>query len=95
MAGAKAVAKWVGPFFFTSGGVSTQGLASQGGRESEGRAEGEIGIVGILGEKEGDGTDGIGGLAAWHNKEVEAGRPGLGTRETVGTEADGDLGRTG
>ena len=51
--------------------------------------------MGIFSVREGEETDGIGGPAAWHSKGVEAGEPRLGTPETVGTEADGGLGRTG
>lgn len=100
MAKAKAVVKSAGPFFASSG-VSTLGLALQGGRGSEGRAEGEMGIVDVFAVREGKGTDGIGGPAAWHKKGVEAGGPGLETpsvsrdRKPADPEAGGGLGRTG
>lgn len=86
---------------FASGGLSTLGLALQGGRGSEGRAEGEMGIVGAFRMREGEGTDGLGGPAAWHNKGMEAVGPGLETpsvdrdRKPAGPEAGGGLDRAG
>lgn len=70
--------KLAGPFF-VSGGVSTLGLALQGGGGPEGKDEGEMEIIGIFGVREREGTDGIGGQAARYNKGVEAGGPGLET----------------
>lgn len=100
MVEANAVAKSTGSFF-ASGGVSTLDLALQGGRRSEGRAEGEMGIVGALGVRDEEGTSGFGDPAAWHNKGVEAGGPGLETpsvdrdRKPAGPEAGGGLDRAG
>lgn len=86
---------------FASGGVSTLGLGLQGGRGSEGRAEGEMGIVGAFCMREGEWTGGFRGPAAWHNKGVEAGGPGLETpsvdrdRKPAGPEAGGGPDRAG
>lgn len=100
MVEATTVAKSTGSFF-ASGGVSTLGLAPQGGRRSERRPEGEMGIVGTFGVRDGEGTSGFGGPAAWHNKGVEAGGPKLETpsvvrdRKPSGPEAGRGLDRAG
>lgn len=51
--------------------------------------------MGILGEKEGDATKGSRGLAAWHNREVEVGRPRLEISSMSKDRGGRELGRTG